>query len=117
LSGSRLAPHFFFAFGRFLIPLSSTFLTAVDRSWRAELGQYDCLAQLSTELNWYRGQYDALVEALRTDNSWLEYRLRAVRDALLDQGAQTVEGGSAVDMVKVALLERDEARCRRCARL
>jgi hypothetical protein len=64
---------------------------------------------LSTELNWYRGQYDALVEALRTDNSWLEYQLRAVRDALLDQGAQTVEGGSAVDMVKVALLERDEA--------
>jgi hypothetical protein len=87
LSGSRLAPHFFFAFGRFLIPLSSAFLTAVDRSWRAELGQYDRLAQLSTELNWYRGQYDALdalVEALRIDNGWLEYRLRAVWDALLD---------------------------------
>jgi hypothetical protein len=42
---------------------------------------------LSTELNWYPGQYDvldALVEALRIDNGWLEYRLRAVRDALLD---------------------------------
>jgi chromosome segregation ATPase len=67
---------------------------------------------LSTELDWYRGQYDALdalVEALRTDNGWLEYRLRAVRDELLDQGVQTAEGGSAVDMVKVALLERDEA--------
>jgi chromosome segregation ATPase len=49
------------------------------------------------------------VPALRTDNDWLEYRLRAVRDALLDQGAQTAEGGSAVDMVKAALLERDEA--------
>jgi hypothetical protein len=45
-------------------------------------------------------QYDALnalVEALQTDNGWLEYRLQAVRDELLDQGAQTVEGGSAVD--------------------
>jgi hypothetical protein len=36
---------------------------------------------LSLELDWYRGQYDALdalVEALRTDNGWLEYQLRAV---------------------------------------
>jgi hypothetical protein len=36
---------------------------------------------LSTELDWYRGQYDALdalMEALRTDNDWLEYRLRAM---------------------------------------
>jgi hypothetical protein len=44
---------------------------------------------LSIELDWYRGQYDsldALVEALRTDNGWLEYRLRAVWDELLDQG-------------------------------
>jgi hypothetical protein len=64
------------------------------------------------ELNWYQGQYDALdafVEALRTDNGWLEYWLRAVRDALLDQSAQTVKGASTVDMVKAALLERDEA--------
>jgi hypothetical protein len=63
---------------------------------------------LSTELDWYRDQYgtlDALVEALRTDNGWLEYRLRVVRDALLDQGAQTTEGASAVDMVRAALLE------------
>jgi hypothetical protein len=49
------------------------------------------------------------VEALRTDNGWLEYRLRAVQDALLDQCAQTTEGASAVDRVKAALLERDEA--------
>jgi hypothetical protein len=49
------------------------------------------------------------MEALRTDDGWLEYRLRAVRDALLDQGAQTAEGGSTVDMVNAALLEKDEA--------
>jgi hypothetical protein len=52
--------------------------------------RYDRLAQLSSELNWYRGQYDTLdtlIEALRTDNGWLEYRLQAVQDALLDQHA------------------------------
>jgi hypothetical protein len=45
---------------------------------------------LSSERDWYRDQYDsldALVEALRTDNGWLEYQLQAVRDELLDQGA------------------------------
>jgi hypothetical protein len=48
------------------------------------------------------------VEAPRTDNGWLEYWLQAVQDALLDQGAQTTEGGSAIDMVKATLLERGE---------
>jgi hypothetical protein len=45
---------------------------------------------LSFEHDWYRDQYDALdglVEALRTDNGWLEYRLQVVRDAFQDQGA------------------------------
>jgi hypothetical protein len=67
---------------------------------------------LSIELDWYLGQYNALnafVEALQTDNGWLEYRLWAMWDALLDQGAQTAKGASAVDLVKAALLERDEA--------
>jgi uncharacterized protein YhaN len=74
--------------------------------------RYDRLARLSSELDRYRGQYDALdalVEALRTDNGWLEYRLRVVQDALLDQRAQTTKDASAVDRVKAALLERDEA--------
>jgi hypothetical protein len=64
------------------------------------------------DLDWYRGQYealDALVEALQTDNDWLEYRLRAVQDALLDQRALTTEGTIAVDRVKVMLLEKKEA--------
>jgi chromosome segregation ATPase len=66
---------------------------------------------LSTERDCYRDQYDsldALVEAIRTDNRWLEYRLQAVRDELLDQGAQTTEDASAVDMVRAALVARDE---------
>jgi hypothetical protein len=67
---------------------------------------------LCTERDWYQDQYDsldALVEALRTDNGWLEYRLQAVRDELLNQGAQAAEGASTVDMVTSVLLERDEA--------
>jgi hypothetical protein len=74
--------------------------------------RYDHLTQLNSELEWYPGQYDALdalVEVLRTYNGWLEYRLRAAQDALLDQHAQTMEGASAVDRVKAARLERDEA--------
>jgi hypothetical protein len=67
---------------------------------------------LSSDLDWYRGKYEALdafVEALRTNNGWLEYRLRAMQDALLDQRALTAEGTTSVDRVKTALLERDEA--------
>jgi hypothetical protein len=39
----------------------------------------------------------------------LEYRLRVVQDALLDQRALNTEGSTAVDRVKVALLKRDGA--------
>jgi chromosome segregation ATPase len=39
----------------------------------------------------------------------MEYRLQAVRDELLDQGAQTAEDASAVDMVRAALVAQDEA--------
>jgi hypothetical protein len=66
---------------------------------------------LSSNRDWYRDQYDALdalVEALRTDNGWLEYRLEAVRDELLEQEAQAAEDAFAVVKVRTALLERDE---------
>jgi hypothetical protein len=52
--------------------------------------KYGRLDRRNSERNWYRDQYDALdalVEALRTDNWWLEYRLQAVRDELLEQDA------------------------------
>jgi Zn-dependent metalloprotease len=74
--------------------------------------KYDCLSQLSSDLDWYRGQYEALdafVEALQTDNDWLEYRLRNVKDALLNQRALTIDGTTVVDRVKTALLEKDGA--------
>jgi chromosome segregation ATPase len=73
--------------------------------------KYNCLSQLSSELNWYRGQYealDALVEALQTDNDWLEYRLRVMEDALVNQRTLTTEDTTTVDRVKVVLLEKEE---------
>jgi hypothetical protein len=73
--------------------------------------RYGRLDRLSYERNWYRDQYDALdalVEALRTNNGWLEYRLQVVRDELLED-TQAAEDASAVTKVRTALLERDEA--------
>jgi chromosome segregation ATPase len=70
------------------------------------------LARLSSERDWYRDEYDTLdtlVEALRTDNGWLEYRLQVLQDTFLDQGAQAMEDASAVERVTTTLLERDEA--------
>jgi chromosome segregation ATPase len=67
---------------------------------------------LSSDRDWYRDQCDALdtlVEALRTDNGWLEYRLEVVRDELLEQGAQSAEDTSMIVKMRMALLERDEA--------
>jgi hypothetical protein len=71
---------------------SDSTLSRVLNCWQQELegrtlGRHDCLTRLSSERDWYRDQYDsldALVEALQTKNGWLEYRLQAVRDELLD---------------------------------
>jgi chromosome segregation ATPase len=74
--------------------------------------RYNHLDRLSSERDWYRDQYDALdalVEALRTDSGWLEYRLRVVRDELQEGDSQAAEDISAVSKVQTALLERDEA--------
>jgi hypothetical protein len=70
--------------------------------------RHDRLNQLSFERNWYRDQYDALyalVVALRTDNGWLEYRVEAMHDELLEQDAQAAEDASTVVKVRTALLE------------
>jgi hypothetical protein len=48
------------------------------------------------------------VDALQTDNGSLEYRLRALEDALLDQRTLTIEGTTTVDKVKAVLLEKEE---------
>jgi hypothetical protein len=67
--------------------------------------RYDTLDRLDAELNWDRGKYntlDALVEALRTPDRWLVYRVEALRD-------QATEDIPAVERVKAALVDLDEA--------
>jgi hypothetical protein len=49
------------------------------------------------------------VEVLRTDNGWLEYKLLAAEDALIDQRTLTIENATAVDKVKVVLQEKEGA--------
>jgi hypothetical protein len=73
--------------------------------------RYDTLDRLDADLNWYRGQYDALdalVEALRTPDRWLVYRVEALRDQPLEQDARAAEDISVVKRVKTALVDRDE---------
>jgi hypothetical protein len=79
--------------------------------------KYGRLDRLSSERNWYRDQYDALdalVEALQTDNGWLEYRVEVMHDALLEQDVQAVEDASVVAKVRTTLLEWNEALRKAC---
>jgi hypothetical protein len=74
--------------------------------------RYDTLDRLDAELDWYRGQYnalDAIVEALRTPDRWLVYRAKALLDQPPEQDAQAAEDVSVVERVKMALVDRDEA--------
>jgi hypothetical protein len=74
--------------------------------------RYDALDRLDADLQWYRGQYealDALVEALRSPDRWLAYRAEALLDLPPEQGAQAAEGASVVERVRTTLLERDDA--------
>jgi chromosome segregation ATPase len=85
--------------------------------WRQELEhrprkRYDALDRLDADLHWYRGQYealDALVEALRSSDRWLAYRAEALLDLPQEQGTQAAGGASAVEKVRAALVERDDA--------
>jgi chromosome segregation ATPase len=74
--------------------------------------RYDALDRLNADLQWYRGQYEALnalVEALRSPDRWLAYRAEALLDLPPEQGSQAAGGAPAVERVRTALLERDDA--------
>jgi chromosome segregation ATPase len=74
--------------------------------------RYGALGRLDTKLSWYREQYnilDALVEALKTPDRWLVYRAEALWDQLPKLDAQAAEDFSAVERVKTALVDLDEA--------
>jgi hypothetical protein len=74
-------------------------LSTGDRNW-------------SSNRNWYRDQYDTLdtlVEALQTDNGWLENQVEAMCNKLPEQDARAAEDASGVTRVRTTLLEWDEA--------
>jgi hypothetical protein len=74
--------------------------------------RYDTLDHLDADLCWYRGQYnalDALVEALRSPDRWLVYRAEALLDQPPEQDGQAAGDVSAVERVKTALGEWDDA--------
>jgi chromosome segregation ATPase len=74
--------------------------------------RYGALDRPDVELSWYHGQYnalDTLVEALRTSDWWLVYQAEALRDQPPELDAQSAEDVSAVERVKTALVDRDEA--------
>jgi chromosome segregation ATPase len=74
--------------------------------------RYGALDQMSSELRPLQKQrdaLDALVEALRTNDGWLPYRVEALRDHLLELEGQSTEGASAVEKVRTVLIDRDEA--------
>jgi chromosome segregation protein len=67
---------------------------------------------MSTELRQLREQrdtFDALAEALRTQDGWLSYRAVALRDQLLKLEGQATVRPSAIEQIRTALIDRDEA--------
>jgi chromosome segregation ATPase len=52
---------------------------------------------------------DALVKALRSPHRWLAYRSEALLDLPPEQGARVTGDASAVERVRAALVERDDA--------
>jgi chromosome segregation ATPase len=74
--------------------------------------RYGALDQMSAELRQLREQrnaFDALTEALWTRDGWLAYRAGALRDQLLELEGQPTPRASAVERVRSALINRDEA--------
>jgi chromosome segregation ATPase len=74
--------------------------------------RYGAFDQMSAELHQLREQrdaLDALAEALRTRDGWLAYQAEAQRDQLLELEGQSTVRASAVERVRTALIDRDEA--------
>jgi chromosome segregation ATPase len=89
----------------------------VSFCWQQELehracDRYGALDQMSAELRQLREQrdaLDALAEALRTRDGWLSYRAEVLRDQLLELEGQATTRPSAIERIRTALIDRDEA--------
>jgi hypothetical protein len=85
--------------------------------WRQELehrarDKYGAFDRMSAELRQLREQrdaFDALAEALGTQDGWLSYRAEALRDQLLEHEGQATARPPALERICTALIDRDEA--------
>jgi uncharacterized protein involved in exopolysaccharide biosynthesis len=85
--------------------------------WRQELkhrarDKYGAFDRMSAELRQLREQrdaFDALVEALGTQDGWLSYRVEALRNQLLEHEGQAAARPPALERICTALIDRDEA--------
>jgi hypothetical protein len=81
--------------------------------WRQELenharDKYGAFDQMSAELRQLREQrdaFDALVEALRTQDCWLSYRAEALRDQLLEHEGQAAARPPALERICTTLID------------
>jgi hypothetical protein len=105
-----------------LISSSSRLILAMQRSlvliyWRQELehrarDKYGAFDEMSAELRRLQEQGDAfsaLAEALRSPDSWLSYRVVALRDQLQECERQAPARPSTLERICTALIDRDEA--------
>jgi chromosome segregation ATPase len=60
------------------------------------------------QLREHRDAFDALAEALRTQDGWLSYRSEALRDQLMEHEGQAVARPPALERICTALIDRDE---------
>jgi chromosome segregation ATPase len=85
--------------------------------WRQELehrardkyGVFDRMSAELCQLREQRDAFDALAEALRTQDGWLSYRVEALRDQLLEHEGQIAARPPALERICTALIDRDEA--------
>jgi chromosome segregation ATPase len=61
------------------------------------------------QLREQRDALDALAEALRTQDGWLSYRAEALHDQLLEHEGQAAARPPAIERIRTALIDRDEA--------
>jgi chromosome segregation ATPase len=85
--------------------------------WRQELehrardkyGAFDRMSAELGQLQEQRDAFDALAEALGTQDGWLSYRAEALRDQLLEHEGQAAARPPALERICTALIDRDEA--------
>jgi chromosome segregation ATPase len=76
---------------------------------RDKYGAFDRMSAELRQLQEQRDAFDALTEALGTQDGWLSYQAEALCDQLLEHEGQAAAGPLALERICTALIDRDEA--------